>query len=67
MATRRAVQSYIADQATASGGPWAQRYVGKASKGTVTGLTSGTQYWQVRAIGAAGPSAKSNRATQRAT
>jgi len=42
--------------------------VGKAAKCTVTGLTSGTQYWfQVRAIGAAGPSAWSDPATKRAT
>jgi hypothetical protein len=34
----------------------------------ITGLTSGTQYWfQVRAIGAVGPSAWSDPATKRAT
>jgi hypothetical protein len=49
-------------------GPWTQCYVGKASSCTVTGLTSGTQYWfQVCAIGAAGPSAWSDPATKRAT
>ena len=67
-AIRRGVQSYVAEQATASSGPWTQCYVGKASKCTVTGLTSGTQYWfQVKAIGAAGPSAWSDPATKRAT
>ena len=64
----RGVQAYIAQQATKPSGPWTQCYVGKASNCTVTGLTSGTQYWfQVRAIGAAGPSAWSDPATKRAT
>ena len=67
-ALRRGVQTYIAQQATSPSGPWTQCYVGKASSCTVTGLTSGTQYWfQVRAIGAAGPSAWSDPATKRAT
>jgi len=67
-AIRRGVQTYVAQQATASGGPWTQCYVGKASKCTVTGLTSGTEYWfYVRAIGAAGPSAWSDPAAKRAT
>ena len=67
-ALRRGVQTYIAQQATSSSGPWTQCYVGKASSCTVTGLTSGTQYWfQVCAIGAAGPSAWSDPATKRAT
>ena len=44
------------------------RIAGKASICTVTGLTSGTQYWfQVCAIGAAGPSAWSDPATKRST
>ena len=44
------------------------RIAGKASSCTATGLTSGTQYWfQVCAIGAAGPSAWSDPATKRAT
>jgi len=43
-------------------------YVGKPKKGTVTGLTSGTEYWfPVRAIGAADPSPWSDPATKRAT
>jgi hypothetical protein len=34
----------------------------------ITGLTNGTQYWfQIRAMGAAGPSAGSDPATKRAT
>jgi len=67
-AIRRGVQSYVAEQATAPSGPWTQCYVGKSSKCTVTGLTSGTQYWfRVKAIGAAGPSAWSDPATKRAT
>jgi hypothetical protein len=68
MANRRGVQTYIAQYATSPNGPWTECYVGKASSCTVTGLTSGTQYWfQVRAIGAAGPSAWSDPATKRAT
>jgi hypothetical protein len=44
------------------------RIAGKASSCTVTGLTSGTQYWfQVCASGAAGPSAWGDPATKRAT
>ena len=67
-ALRRSVQTYIAQQALSPSGPWTQCYVGKASSCTVTGLTSGTQYWfQVSAIGAAGPSAWSDPATKRAT
>ena len=67
-ALRRGVQTYIAQQALSPSGPWTQCYVGKASSCTVTGLTSGTQYWfQVSAIGAAGPSAWSDPATKRAT
>ena len=67
-ALRRSVQTYIAQQAISPRGPWTQCYVGKASSCTVTGLTSGTQYWfQVSAIDAAGPSAGSDPATKRAT
>ena len=67
-AIRRSVQTYVAQQTTSSSGPWTQCYVGKASGCTVTELTSGTQYWvQIRAIGAAGPSAWSDPATKRAT
>ena len=55
-ALRRGVQTYIAQQALSPSGPWTQCYVGKASSCTVTGLTSGTQYWfQVCAIGAPAP------------
>jgi hypothetical protein len=62
------LQTCVAQQATSSIGPWTQCYVGQASSCTVTGLTSGTQYWfQVRAIGAAGPSAWSDPTTKRAT
>ncbi len=64
----RGVQTYVGEQATSPSGPWTQCYVGRPSKCIVTGLTSGTQYWfQVRAIGAAGPSAWSDPATKRAT
>ncbi len=52
----------------APSGPWTQCYVAKASSCTITGLTSGTQYWfQICAIGAAGPSVWSDPATKRAT
>ena len=40
-ASRRCVQTYVAQQATSPSGPWTECYVGKASKCTVTGLTSG--------------------------
>jgi len=61
-AFRRSVQTYIAQQAVSPSGPWTQCYVGKASSCTVTGLTSGTQYWfQFSAIGA--PSAPALGAT----
>ena len=67
-ALRHGVQTYIAQQAASPTGPWTQCYAGKASSCTVTGLTSSTQYWfQVCAIGAAGPSAWSDPATKRAT
>jgi hypothetical protein len=67
-AIRRGVQSYVAQQSTSPSGPWTECYIGKASSSTATALTSGTQYWfQVRAIGAAGPSAWSDQATTRAT
>jgi hypothetical protein len=61
---RRGVQTYLAEQAITPSGPWTQCCIGKPSRCTVTGLVSGTQYWfQVRAIGAAGPSAWSDPAT----
>ncbi len=67
-AIRRGVQTYVAQQAASSSGPWTESYVGKASKCTVTGLNNGTEYWfHVRAIGAAGPNAWSDPATKRAT
>ncbi len=67
-AIRRGVQTYVAQHSTSPSGPWTECYLGNASSCTVTGLTSGTQYWfQVRAIGAAGPSAWSDLATKRAT
>ena len=65
---KRGVQTYIAERATSSAGPWTQCYVGRASSCTDTGLTSGTEYWyRVCAMGAAGPSAWSDRASKRAT
>jgi hypothetical protein len=67
-AIKRGVQTYVAERATSSAGPWTQCYVGKASSCTDTGLVSGTEYWyRVCALGAAGPSAWSDRASKRAT
>ena len=64
----RGVQTFLAEQAPAPTGPWTQFYVGKVSKCTASGLTSGTQYWfRVRAVGAAGPGPWSDPATKRAT
>jgi hypothetical protein len=66
-AIRRGVQTYIAEYATSPSGPWTQFYVGKPSKATAPGLTSGTQYWfRVRAVGANGPGPWSDPATSRA-
>jgi hypothetical protein len=65
---KRGVQTYVAERATAADGPYTQCYIGKASSCTDTGLVSGTEYWyRVRALGAAGPSAWSDRASKRAT
>jgi hypothetical protein len=65
---KRGVQAYVAERATAADGPYAQCYIGKASSCTDTGLISGTEYWyRVKALGAAGPSAWSDRASKRAT
>ena len=67
-AIKRGVQTYVAERATASEGPWTQCYVGKLSNCTDTGLVSDTEYWyRVPAIGAAGPSAWSDRASKRAS
>jgi hypothetical protein len=67
-AIKRGVQTYVAERATAADGPYTQCYLGKASSCTDTGLTSGTEYWyRVKALGAAGPSAWSDRASKRAT
>ena len=67
-ANRRGVQTYVARYATSPDGPWTECYIGRASSCTVTGLVSGAEYWfEVRAIGAAGPSAWSDRASKRAT
>ena len=67
-AIKRGVQTYIAERATAADGPYTQCYIGKASSCTDTGLVSGTEYWyRVKALGAAGPSAWSDRASKRAT
>ena len=65
---KRGVQTYVAERATAAAGPYTQCYIGKASSCTDTSLVSGTEYWyRVRALGAAGPSAWSDRASKRAT
>jgi hypothetical protein len=67
-AIKRGVQSYVVENATSADGPFTQFYIGKASKSTCTGLTSGTEYWfRVRAIGAAGPSQWSEKTSSRAT
>lgn len=66
-AITRGVQTYVAERATDPDGPWTQFYIGAASKCTSTGLTSGAAYWfQVRAVGAAGPGPWSDPATERA-
>jgi hypothetical protein len=65
---KRGVQTYVAERATTADGPYTQCYIGKASSCTDTGLVSGTEYWyRVRALGAAGPSPWSDRASKRAT
>jgi hypothetical protein len=60
--------TYLAEYATGSTGPWTQFYVGKKSMATAGGLVSGTAYWfRVRAVGAAGPGPWSDVAQKRAT
>ena len=64
----RGVQTYSAEQATSPDARWTQCFVGKDSICTDASLVSGTQHWhRVRAIGPAGPSASSGRASKRAT
>ena len=51
----RGVQTYIAQQGSAPGGPWTQIYVGKKSSCTAIGNTSGAENWfRVCAVGANG-------------
>ena len=65
---KRGVQTYVAERAIAAAGPYTQCYIGKASSCTDTGLVSGIEYWyRVKALGAAGPSVWSDRASKRAT
>ena len=65
---RRGLQSYVAEYAVPPAGPWMQFYIGRVSKCTCTGLTSGNEYWfRVRALGAAGPGQWSDRGSKRAT
>jgi len=60
--------TYIAEHATAVGGPWTQFYVSKKSSATASGLVSGQAYYvRVRAVGAAGPGPWSDIAQGRAT
>ena len=60
-------RTYQARCATNPAGPWTDFYVGTASSTTATGLTSGQEYWfQVRAVGAAGPGPWSDPARKRA-
>ena len=67
-ALRRGVQTYIAQQAALAQRTLDAMLRRQSLELHVTGLTSGTQYWfQVCAIGAAGPSAWSDPATKRAT
>jgi hypothetical protein len=65
---KRGLQTYLARYGTAANGPFTQFYAGKASKCTAEGLVSGTEYWfEVCAVGAAGPGPWSDPARMRAT
>lgn len=60
--------TYIVECASNATGPWTQTYVGKKSRCTAAGLTSGQLYYfRVRAVGAAGPGPWSDIAHKRAT
>jgi hypothetical protein len=61
-------KSYIAEIAEAADGPWTQRYVGTKSSCVISGLVSGKEYWvRVCAVGSAGMSEWSDRASKRAS
>jgi hypothetical protein len=62
------VQTHMAEYATSPAGPFTLGYTGKKSSCAITGLTSGTLYWfQMWAVGAAGPGPKSGPISKRAT
>jgi hypothetical protein len=58
---------YIVQYSTTANGPWLQGYMGTMSKCTISGLTSGQEYYfQVCAVGAAGQGVWSDIARKRA-
>jgi len=64
----RGATAYIVDIAESADGPWTQKYVGTKANCIITGLVSGKEYWlRVCAVGAAGPSDWSDRASKRAS
>jgi hypothetical protein len=64
----KGASSYIVEIAETSEGPWTQKYVGTKTSCVITGLVSGKEYWvRVCAVGAAGMSDWSDRASKRAT
>jgi hypothetical protein len=65
---KRGLQTYLARYGASSNGPWTQFYAGTKSRTTATGLTSGNEYFfEVCAVGAAGPGPWSDVARIRAT
>ena len=62
------VQAHMVEYSTSATGPFTLGYTGKKSSCSIPGLLSGTGYWfQMWAVGAAGPGPKSGPIMKRAT
>ena len=66
--TQAGVQTHMVEYSTSATGPFTLGYTGKKSSCAILGLVSGTIYWfQMWAVGAAGPGPKSGPLMKRAT